>query len=328
MIDYRAYGLIRHGSTLGTAARSREGRGSRPHHGKPILPGIRQRECPTTDPPAVDILAPIRPARPWLVGHVPHAATLIPPGERSRLRLDDEALAAELLRITDRHTDRLFAWVRELGGVMVVNRVSRLVVDPERFPDDADEPMAVAGQGAVYTRTTHGLPLRDAGPTERRRLLDTWYEPYHAALAGVVETAVASSGRCLLLDGHSFATSPLPSEPDRSPDRPDVCLGTDPVHTPPGLAADLRAALEAEGFRVELDRPFAGTLVPRPWYGVDRRVTSIMLEVRRGTYMDEGTGEPLPGLGDVAARLRMAVAQVLTAGGWPPDPIGGAPRRL
>jgi N-formylglutamate amidohydrolase len=36
-----------------------------------------------------------------------------------------------------------------------------------------------------------------------------------------------------------------------------------------------------------------------------------MLEVRRGTYMDEATGEPLPGLGTVAARLRRAVGAVL-----------------
>jgi N-formylglutamate amidohydrolase len=246
-----------------------------------------------------------------LVGHVPHAATWIPPDERARLRLDDAALATELLQLTDRHTDRLFAWTCELGGVMVVNRVSRLVVDPERFADDAIEPMAAVGQGAVYTRTVDGRVLRNADPAERRRLLDRWYVPYHAALAGVVEAALAATDRCLLLDGHSFATLPLPSEPDQAPDRPDVCLGTDPVHTPPALLTGLRASLAAEGFRVAVDRPFAGTLVPAPWYGRDRRVSSVMLEVRRGTYMDEATGQPLPGFGDVAARLRRAVERTL-----------------
>ena len=113
--------------------------------------------------PAFDVLGPTAAARP-IVGHVPHASLRIPPGERGGILLDDDALAAELLRLTDRHTDRLFAWIRDLGGSLFVNRVSRLVVDPERFPDDAREPMARVGQGAVYTRTADGDPLRAVDP--------------------------------------------------------------------------------------------------------------------------------------------------------------------
>jgi N-formylglutamate amidohydrolase len=188
-------------------------------------------------------------------------------------------------------------------------------VDPERFPDDAAEPMAAAGQGAVYTRTSGGAPLRDADPAERARLMGRWYAPYHEALDGLVAHVLATFGRCLVIDGHSFASVPLPAEPDQDPDRPDVCLGTDPVHTPRRLVAALREALEADGFRVAVDRPFAGALVPLRWYGADARVSAVMLEVRRGTYMDESTGDPLPVLGDVAGRLRAAVAWALEAAG-------------
>ena len=265
-------------------------------------------------PVAFEVLPPVVPARP-LVGHVPHAATLVPPRERAGLLPDDATLAAELLRMTDHHTDRLFAWIRDLGGTLLVNRVSRLVVDPERFPDDAAEPMAAAGQGAVYTRTSRGAPLRDADPAERARLMDRWYVPYHAALSGLVEASLATFGRCLVIDGHSFATVPLPAEPDQDPDRPDVCLGTDPFHTPRRLVAALREALEADGFRVAVDRPFAGALVPLRWYGADARVTAVMLEIRRGTYLDEATGEPLAGLDGVAGRHRAAVVHAQEAAG-------------
>ncbi len=260
--------------------------------------------------PAFEILAPsAAPSR--IVGHVPHAATTIPAAVRAGLLLDDAALEAELLRMTDRHTDRLFAWVRDLGGSLFINRVSRLVVDPERFADDDAEPMAAVGQGAVYTRTSLGTPLRAEDPVERARLMARWYVPYHAALADLVAATVDAFGGCLVLDAHSFATVPLPSEPDRDPDRPDVCLGTDPVHTPRALVEALRARLEGEGFRVAVDRPFSGSLVPIPWYGQDDRVASVMLEVRRGTHMEEATGETLAGFDDVAARLRRAVAAVL-----------------
>ena len=259
-----------------------------------------------TTPVAFEVLGPVGEVRP-VVGHVPHASTRIPSAERARLLVDDATLAAEVLRLTDAHTDRLYAWIRELGGGLLVNRTSRLVVDPERFPDDGREPMARVGQGAVYTRTTDGRPLRQPDAAERRRLLETWFEPYHAALATLVGEALARFGACLVIDGHSFSSTPLPSEPDPDPDRPDVCLGTDPFHTPAALVDALRTALAAEGFRVAVDRPFAGSLVPLRWYGTDPRVTSVMLEVRRGTYMDEATGEPLPGFDGVTARLRRAV---------------------
>jgi N-formylglutamate deformylase len=262
--------------------------------------------------PAFHVLGPTAGARP-IVGHVPHASLRIPRAERGGILLDDPALDAELLRLTDRHTDRLFGWIRDLGGTLFVNLVSRMVVDPERFPDDAREQMARVGQGAVYTRTSEGAPLRTLEPGERNRLMARWYQPYHAALERLVAATLNSCGTCLVLDAHSFATVPLPSEPDQDQDRPDVCLGTDPFHTPRPLVADLAAALVGEGFRVAVDRPFSGSLVPPRWLGTDPRITSIMLEVRRGVYMDEGTGEPLAGFGDVAGRLRRAVARGIVA---------------
>jgi hypothetical protein len=49
--------------------------------------------------------------------------------------LSDEDLAAELLRMTDAHTDQLFRLDPRVTRA-VVFPVSRLVVDPERFSDD------------------------------------------------------------------------------------------------------------------------------------------------------------------------------------------------
>ena len=56
--------------------------------------------------------------------------------------------------MTDHHTDALFACVLERGGAALVNRLSRLVVDPERFPDDEHEPMARVGMGSTRGRMT------------------------------------------------------------------------------------------------------------------------------------------------------------------------------
>ena len=53
------------------------------------------------------------------------------------------------------------------------------------------------------------------------------------------------------------------------------------------------------GFRVGMNRPFAGALVPNAYYGRDQRVQSVMIEVRRDLYMNERTGDRLPRFADV-----------------------------
>ena len=53
--------------------------------------------------------------------------------------------------------------------------------------------------------------------------------------------------------------------------------------------------INGEGMTVKRNSPFAGTMVPMKYYRKDKRVTSVMIEVNRRLYMDEVTGEKLPG---------------------------------
>ena len=68
----------------------------------------------------------------------------------------DSELEDELERITDHEVDKLFGPVVGLGGVMLVNSYSRLVIDPERFRADEEEPAAAFGAGAVYSGASDG----------------------------------------------------------------------------------------------------------------------------------------------------------------------------
>jgi N-formylglutamate amidohydrolase len=257
-----------------------------------------------------EVIPPTADAAP-LVAHVPHASTTIPVDVREELLLAEDELAAELLRLTDRYTDELFAGLADLGATLFVNRLSRLVFDPERFLDDALEPAAALGQGVVYTHGSQGQPLRRPDPTLRSRRIDDLYLPYHAALDGVVAAAVATFGSATLIDGHSFPTTPLPTEIEQSAERPDICIGTDPWHTPESLAERLSVAFTAEGFDVQRDAPYAGTFVPTGAYRTDSRVHSVMIEVRRGIYMDEANGERTGALPEVASAISRAVAAAL-----------------
>jgi N-formylglutamate amidohydrolase len=256
------------------------------------------------------IIRPAQRAAP-IIAHVPHAAIAIPSEVRAEIVLTDEELADELLRLTDRYTDELFAGLAELGATLFVNDLSRFVFDPERFLDDSVEPMAARGQGVVYWLGTRSQPLRAASTEVRERHVRERYRPYHEQLDSLVAEALDASEHCLVLDCHSFPSVPLPSEIDQSPHRPDICIGTDPVHTPEPLAAAMEAAFAAEGLRVLRDSPFAGTFVPSGSYGTDARVHSLMIEVRRGLYMDEASGERLPAFDGVGAAITRAVAAAL-----------------
>ena len=114
-------------------------------------------------------------------------------------------------------------------------------------------------------------------------------------------------GRCVILDGHSFSSAPLPYELDQRNDRPQICLGTDDVHTPESLVRSIQALCAAQGLRVEQNRPFAGTYVPLRYWRTDPRVRSVMMEIRRDLYMDEQTGVETPGL----LRMRELILSVM-----------------
>lgn len=254
-----------------------------------------------------EVISPINEGTP-LVAHVPHAAIAIPEAVLEELWLTVEGLGGEVVRLTDLYTDELFSGLSELGATLFVNRLSRLVFDPERFLDDAMEPAAAVGQGVVYTHGSMGQPIRRVDTVLRARRIEEFYLPYHAALDSVVGKSLDAHGRCTVIDCHSFPSTPLRTELDQTPDRPDICIGTDEFHTPPDLAAGLEAGFAAEGFRVERNSPYAGTFVPSGYCGTDARVHSVMIEVRRGLYMDETTGHRGTRMPTVSAAITRAVA--------------------
>ncbi|WP_020135264.1 N-formylglutamate amidohydrolase [Streptomyces sp. 351MFTsu5.1] len=239
--------------------------------------------------------------------HVPHSAREMPAEVRAGIVLDDLALERELDHIVDAHTAELAELAAGLAGRTpwrFVNRLSRLVVDPERFPDEREEMLAV-GMGAVYTRTTGREPLR-AADTDPEPLVDRWFRPYARAMTEAVAARLAAVGRAVVIDVHSYPSAPLPYELHGGGPRPRVCLGTDPFHTPPALVA---AAREAFG-EVGLDSPFSGTYVPLEFYGRDPRVSALMVEIRRDTYMTEPGGPAGPGLNRLARALAALVDAV------------------
>lgn len=156
-----------------------------------------------------------------LVLNIPHSSTCIPDRYQDSFLVD--YINDEIRIMTDWYTDDLFYFP---NARTVRSGISRLVVDMERFWDDAQEPMSKVGMGAIYSLTSRGdLLIED--PLSHKSEMQPYYIAYHKELETAVDMAIASAGKAIIADCHSFSSVPLPHEADKSYPRPDICIGTD-----------------------------------------------------------------------------------------------------
>ena len=105
----------------------------------------------------------------------------------------------------------------------------------------------------------------------------------------------------------SFPKNPLPYELMQEPNRAEICIGTDSFHTPQELTEYFFKAFSDAGFSVAIDKPFSGSIVPMKFYQNEKRVKSVMIEVRRDLYMNELSGQKTNNF----SRVKKSIAKIL-----------------
>ena len=212
-----------------------------------------------------------------MILHIPHSSTFT---EKLEFLTD---IKTELNTMTDFFTDDIF----DYDCKKIIAPISRLVCDMERFDDDNLEEMSKMGMGVCYTKTAYGKPFRDVSKAEKKRILIKYYYPHHKALAYAVDEELLLYKKALVVDCHSFPDKPLPCNISQTPNRPDICIGTDSFHTPNYITQILKKYFVGCGYNVKVNDPFAGTLVPMKYYQNDKRVSGVMIEINRKLYQDD-----------------------------------------
>ena len=92
------------------------------------------------------------------------------------------------------------------------------------------------------------------------------------------------------MDCHSYPDPPLRCSQYMGDAQFDFNIGTDGFHTPPSCIEASVAFFADRGFRLGIDEPYAGSIVPMKHYQKDARVKSIMLEINRTLYIDTSYG--------------------------------------
>lgn len=235
----------------------------------------------------MDYFKIIYPKKLPVIINIPHASIFVGNDFEKDFVLPMSDLDKFSKKMADFCADELFSETYEKTGALIA-RLSRVVIDTERFWNNKNEPMAKMGMGALYEKNEHGEIIRKISKTTRIRCRRI-YLKYHRVLKALVAECLERFGYCMILDCHTYPAKPRQYDLDKRGKRPEICLGTDKFHTPRVLVNSFRKTFLNGNFSVEENTPFKGTMVPGGYFKKNRNVFSLMIEVNRGLYMNERT---------------------------------------
>jgi len=216
--------------------------------------------------------------------HIPHSSPYIP--FYDGFIAGKQAINDEINQLTDWFTDELF----NLPVPKIVTPFSRVFCDVERFDDDALEIMSRKGMGMYYTHLDNGGLMRDVNPDLRARIKSEFYDPHHKTLEALTSELLQKYGNATVIDCHSFPDLPPIRDLSQDTPRPDFCLGTDDFHTPKELYLPVQELLSNLGYRVHINSPYSGTMIPLKYYQRNKSVKGLMIEVNRKLFMTNLNG--------------------------------------
>jgi predicted N-formylglutamate amidohydrolase len=179
-----------------------------------------------------------------------------------------------------------------LGATAILSGFSRLLIDPNRGPDDPTLVMRLS-DGSVVPGNAK------IGPDEVAARMNAFYAPYHAAITGFIDEALDLGEVPVLVSIHSF-TPNWKGVPRRW--QAGLLWDKDPR-----LAEPLIAALKEEGLVTGDNEPYDGALENDTMYrhGTMRGLPHALIEVRQDLI-----SEP-EGQAEWAARLARILPPIL-----------------
>ncbi|PHY21190.1 N-formylglutamate amidohydrolase [Caulobacter sp. BP25] len=244
-----------------------------------------------------------------LVFASPHSGGVYPPDMVEAARLPVETLRAS----EDAFVDRIIAGAPALGAGVILARLARAYVDLNREPWELDPAMfdedlpdyaqgrtarVAAGLGAIPRVAGEGRPIyaRKLTFAEARDRIELAHRPYHDALDRQLAAARAAHGSAILIDWHSMPAAAARGLRGRSGSC-DIVLGDRfGAACSPKLTGLVERELEALGYRVVRNAPYAGGYTTEHYGRPAKRTHALQIEINRALYMDEETREPTEGL--------------------------------
>lgn len=245
----------------------------------------------------------------------------------SAIRLSEDAYVDELIRGSVEH-----------GATVIAAAYARAYIDVNREPYELDASMfedelpdfargrsarVAAGLGSIARIVAEGHEIYSRKLTfaDARWRIEQVHRPYHDALSGLLDEARAAFGLAVLVDWHSMpaaAARTYGQSGDAGSGRDgvsgagvcDLVLG-DRFGTAcaPQVTALVERELEAMGYRVARNAPYAGGYTTEFYGKPATRTHALQIEINRALYLDEVRLEP----GEGFARLKTDLERVFAA---------------
>lgn len=283
------------------------------------------------DPP-FEVLEPECLACP-LVFSSPHSGHAYPVDFLASTRLDPLTLR----RSEDAYVDLLFRGVLDFGAPLIHALFPRAYLDLNREPYELD-PRMFEGRLPAFANTRSVRVAGGLGTIPRvvgesceiyaRRLpvgaaiarIEALYKPYHRALRGLLQRALAGWRCAVLVDCHSMPSTCMSGERSAERVRADIIIG-DRYGTSchPAIVDVLEIALTRRGYVVQRNNPYAGGFITEHYGNPSVGTHAVQIEINRGLYLDEKTLEQRSEAAALAADLTCVLGDVaeLVRGGLP-----------
>jgi N-formylglutamate amidohydrolase len=260
-----------------------------------------------------------------LVFASPHSGRIYPDDMMAAARLSAEAIRGS----EDAFVDQIIAGAPDLGAAVIRARLARAYIDLNREPWELDPAMfedelpafaqgrsarVAAGLGTIARVASEGKPIyaRKLTFAEAKARVDLAHRPYHDALDRLLAAARATHGVAILIDWHSMPAAAARGQRARGGGPCDIVLGDRfGAACSPKLTGLVERELEAMGYRVARNAPYAGGYTTEHYGRPARRTHALQIEINRALYMNEVTREPTEGLERLTAdagRLTRALA--------------------
>jgi N-formylglutamate amidohydrolase len=235
-----------------------------------------------------------------IVFNSPHSGRIYP-----SVFVESSRLTAQALRKSeDAYVDELLSVAPAHGAALMRAHFPRAYIDINREPYELDPALfngrlpdfansqslrAIGGLGTIARIVNekeeiyHGPLTLDTAFVRIERL----YKPYHTALRQLIDATRAQFGVAFLLDCHS-----MPSQQGDRGGWPDFVLGDRfGASCAPEITKLAHASLKSLGYRVALNKPYAGGYITEHYGKPDLGVHALQIEVDRSLYMNEETFE-------------------------------------
>ncbi|MDP3073603.1 MAG: N-formylglutamate amidohydrolase [Opitutaceae bacterium] len=216
----------------------------------------------------------------------------------------------------DAFVDELWADVPAAGGTLLAARFPRAYIDANRAANDIDpallampwpDPIEVSehsgrGMGLIRRYALPGVPMYDRllSVAEVRARIETYYQPYRAALRSLIDETYARHGSVWHFNCHSMKSRGNAMNRDAGALRPDFVIGDrDGTAAASAVTAWVAEFFVRQGYSVGINNPYRGADILRVHGDPPRCRHSMQIEINRALYMDEANFTRGPRFGQV-----------------------------